>query len=216
MRCRRRCSPQVRGSFGRVESAGFRALSLRWQQGDAGVRVEWLGDASEQCRCTPPVIERYRARVSGPLLDRIDLHVEVTRVAVVSLAEEAPGSEPSATIRPTCSGPAPGSRPGSRVSASPSTRNLPGREVRRMCRSTRAGGGCSRLPVSGSGSRRGRTRASCAWRARSRIGRARRISPRRTPPRRSNTGASIGVPRPKGPRQPAHATPSVPRRPSDP
>src|SRR5439155_1135040 len=59
----------------------------------------WLGDPTDQCRCTPPLIDRYRARVSGPLLDRIDLHVEVPRVAVASLAEDAPGGEPSATIR---------------------------------------------------------------------------------------------------------------------
>src|SRR5207253_81371 len=59
----------------------------------------WLGDPSDQCRCTPPLIDRYRARVSGPLLDRIDLHVEVPRVAVASLAEDAPGGEASPTIR---------------------------------------------------------------------------------------------------------------------
>ncbi len=36
-----------------------------------------LGDSSAECRCPLPAIERYRLRVSGPLLDRIDLHVEV-------------------------------------------------------------------------------------------------------------------------------------------
>lgn len=36
-----------------------------------------LGDGSDRCRCTPERIHRYRARVSGPLLDRIDLHVEL-------------------------------------------------------------------------------------------------------------------------------------------
>ena len=38
-----------------------------------------LGDAARTCRCTSEQIQRYRARVSGPLLDRIDLHVEVPR-----------------------------------------------------------------------------------------------------------------------------------------
>src|SRR4029077_2591326 len=52
----------------------------------------WLGDASDQCRCTPPIIDRYRARVSGPLLDRIDLHVEVPRVAVASLSADGADS----------------------------------------------------------------------------------------------------------------------------
>ena len=36
-----------------------------------------LGDGSDRCRCSPERIHRYRARISGPLLDRIDLHVEV-------------------------------------------------------------------------------------------------------------------------------------------
>jgi magnesium chelatase family protein len=36
-----------------------------------------LGDGSDRCRCAPERIHRYRARVSGPLLDRIDLHIEV-------------------------------------------------------------------------------------------------------------------------------------------
>ena len=37
----------------------------------------YLGDLSGKCRCAPPEIARYRARISGPLLDRIDLRVEV-------------------------------------------------------------------------------------------------------------------------------------------
>jgi magnesium chelatase family protein len=39
-----------------------------------------LGDPTGNCRCTPPQLRRYRARISGPLLDRLDLHVEVPRV----------------------------------------------------------------------------------------------------------------------------------------
>ncbi len=58
----------------------------------------WLGDSSDQCRCTPPQVARYRARVSGPLLDRIDLHVDVPRVPVQTLGDDARG-EPSAAIR---------------------------------------------------------------------------------------------------------------------
>ena len=38
-----------------------------------------LGDAFRACRCTSEQIHRYRARISGPLLDRIDLHVEMPR-----------------------------------------------------------------------------------------------------------------------------------------
>jgi magnesium chelatase family protein len=40
----------------------------------------YLGDVSGRCRCPPNSVERYRARVSGPLLDRIDLRVQLTRV----------------------------------------------------------------------------------------------------------------------------------------
>ena len=40
----------------------------------------YLGDVSGKCRCAPPEIARYRARISGPLLDRIDLRVEVAAV----------------------------------------------------------------------------------------------------------------------------------------
>lgn len=44
-----------------------------------------LGDPRYACRCPPPLIERYRSRVSGPLLDRIDLHVEVPAVTLKEL-----------------------------------------------------------------------------------------------------------------------------------
>ncbi len=41
----------------------------------------YLGDRRKSCTCTPDQVNRYRARISGPLLDRIDLHVEVPRVS---------------------------------------------------------------------------------------------------------------------------------------
>ncbi|HXU31560.1 MAG TPA: YifB family Mg chelatase-like AAA ATPase [Thermoanaerobaculia bacterium] len=44
-----------------------------------------LGDPRYDCRCPPPMVERYRGRVSGPLLDRIDLHVEVPAVSLKEL-----------------------------------------------------------------------------------------------------------------------------------
>jgi len=44
-----------------------------------------LGDPRHECRCPAPLVERYRARVSGPLLDRIDLHVEVPAVTLREL-----------------------------------------------------------------------------------------------------------------------------------
>ncbi|MCQ8118382.1 YifB family Mg chelatase-like AAA ATPase [Methylomonas rosea] len=60
----------------------------------------YLGDASGRCRCTSEQVARYRARVSGPLLDRIDMHMEVPRVALDVLRKgSATGEETSETIR---------------------------------------------------------------------------------------------------------------------
>uniref|UniRef100_UPI00333EA9C6 YifB family Mg chelatase-like AAA ATPase n=1 Tax=Castellaniella defragrans TaxID=75697 RepID=UPI00333EA9C6 len=56
----------------------------------------WLGHPRRSCRCTPERIERYRARVSGPLLDRIDLHLELRPEEVW---EQSPAGEPSAQVR---------------------------------------------------------------------------------------------------------------------
>jgi magnesium chelatase family protein len=50
----------------------------------------WLGDASGRCRCTAEQVARYRGRISGPLLDRIDMHVEVPRIATERLVAPAP------------------------------------------------------------------------------------------------------------------------------
>jgi magnesium chelatase family protein len=58
----------------------------------------YLGHHNGRCRCTPGEVSRYRSRISGPLLDRIDLQVEVPAVAQESLARGA-GAEPSSGIR---------------------------------------------------------------------------------------------------------------------
>jgi magnesium chelatase family protein len=58
----------------------------------------YAGDPSGRCRCTPDAIQRYRSRVSGPLLDRIDLKLEVPRVAHAALRASSPG-ESSADVR---------------------------------------------------------------------------------------------------------------------
>ena len=59
----------------------------------------WAGDASGRCRCPGEAIARYRGRLSGPLLDRIDLHVEVPRLPPAQLRPDAPAGEPSAIVR---------------------------------------------------------------------------------------------------------------------
>jgi magnesium chelatase family protein len=58
----------------------------------------YLGDASGRCRCTPDQIARYRGRISGPLLDRIDLKVEAPRPRESELLGDS-HAEASAAIR---------------------------------------------------------------------------------------------------------------------
>lgn len=58
----------------------------------------WYGDARRACRCTLHELERYRRRISGPLLDRIDLHVDVPTVPSAALPA-AGTAEPSRVVR---------------------------------------------------------------------------------------------------------------------
>ncbi len=56
------------------------------------------GDPQHECTCTPPLIQRYLTRISGPLLDRIDLHINVPSVKYKELAQDEK-SEESIVIR---------------------------------------------------------------------------------------------------------------------
>jgi magnesium chelatase family protein len=56
----------------------------------------YLGDARHACKCSPIQIERYMARISGPLLDRIDLHIEVPAVPFQELSAAADGTSSAA------------------------------------------------------------------------------------------------------------------------
>lgn len=58
----------------------------------------FFGDPKRECRCSPAQVERYRGRVSGPLLDRIDIHVEAPAVEFRELSSKE-RAEPSAAIR---------------------------------------------------------------------------------------------------------------------
>jgi magnesium chelatase family protein len=60
----------------------------------------WLG-SGRACRCSPEQVARYQGRLSGPLLDRIDLHVEVPALASSELLG-APAGEPSAAVQARC------------------------------------------------------------------------------------------------------------------
>jgi magnesium chelatase family protein len=59
----------------------------------------YLGHASGKCHCTPDQIARYRARISGPLLDRIDLQIEVPAVPQEELMRQQTSGEKSEAIR---------------------------------------------------------------------------------------------------------------------
>jgi len=58
----------------------------------------YFNDRSRECHCTPPLIQRYVAKISGPLLDRIDIHIEVPAVQYKELRGAA-SIENSAAIR---------------------------------------------------------------------------------------------------------------------
>ena len=62
-----------------------------------GCACGFLGDPLRGCRCTPPQLAQYHARLSGPLLDRIDLHVDVAPVAYRELGAPQ-GGETSAAV----------------------------------------------------------------------------------------------------------------------
>lgn len=58
----------------------------------------YYGDPSNRCRCTPHQISRYLSKISGPLLDRIDLHIEVSRPEYAHLTDRS-AAESSAVVR---------------------------------------------------------------------------------------------------------------------
>lgn len=58
----------------------------------------YFNHPERQCVCSPGMVQKYLGRISGPLLDRIDLHIEVVPVSFAKLAE-APPAEPSSEIR---------------------------------------------------------------------------------------------------------------------
>jgi magnesium chelatase family protein len=59
----------------------------------------YAGDRSGRCHCTAEQVQRYRGRISGPLLDRIDLQIEVSRPEQWIPNEAQPSPEPSSAIR---------------------------------------------------------------------------------------------------------------------
>jgi magnesium chelatase family protein len=90
--------------------AGFITISRAAQQADFPARVQlvaamnpcpcgYLGDPQGNCHCSRDRVAGYRGKISGPLIDRIDLRVEVGRLAKDVLRDTAAGGEPSRIVR---------------------------------------------------------------------------------------------------------------------
>lgn len=99
MRVRLICSPGVCGA--KSVSFDFSALSVMDTHGRKATRpcpCGWQGHPAGKCRCTPDQVARYRGKLSGPLLDRIDLMLDVPAVDAADLSARGDG-EASATVR---------------------------------------------------------------------------------------------------------------------
>src|SRR5438067_1427669 len=90
-------------------------------------------DPTRECRCTPLQIQRYVGRVSGPLLDRIDIHVDVPAVRFKELRGEAPAGESSAEIRARVVGARSRQRERLRGEGVFSNAQMSPRHIRRFC-----------------------------------------------------------------------------------
>ncbi len=60
-----------------------------------GCPCGYYSDPNNECSCTVPQIQRYRSKISGPLMDRIDIHIEVPAVKYRDLASRDPGESSS-------------------------------------------------------------------------------------------------------------------------
>ena len=90
------------------------------------------GDPDRDCRCLPEAVTRYRARLSGPLLDRIDLRAHVPRVAYDRLRDE--GRERSASVRERVAAARERARARLRGTGGRSNADMSVADVRRFCR----------------------------------------------------------------------------------
>ena len=94
----------------------------------------YLGDGQGRCRCTAERVERYRARLSGPLLDRLDLHIEAPRVSPAMLECAEPGAESSAVVAKRVLE----ARKVQRARQGAANSRLNAREIQRHCQATKA------------------------------------------------------------------------------
>jgi magnesium chelatase family protein len=94
----------------------------------------YLGHYAGTCRCTPDQVARYRGKLSGPLLDRIDIHIEVPAVPQEELLAQGDG-EPSAAVRARVSD----ARERQLTRQAKANAELGSKEVERHCRTDAAG-----------------------------------------------------------------------------
>lgn len=100
-----------------------------------GCACGFFNDPTRECRCTPLQIQRYVGRVSGPLLDRIDIHVDVPAVRFKELSDcGAPEGETSAEVRARVVAARARQRERFRGSRVFSNAQMPPRLIRRHCR----------------------------------------------------------------------------------
>ncbi|MBL9216225.1 MAG: YifB family Mg chelatase-like AAA ATPase [Opitutaceae bacterium] len=92
----------------------------------------FLGDPKRECRCTPAQVQRYRSRVSGPLLDRIDIHIEAPALSIAELRSDRPG-EPSRDIRARVEGARERQRLRFRDCRTPANARMTVAQIRRHC-----------------------------------------------------------------------------------
>jgi magnesium chelatase family protein len=96
----------------------------------------WRGDPNGRCRCTPEVAARYLRKLSGPLLDRIDIQIEIPALTPGELStRSATSSEPSAAIAARVSA----ARARQLARQGKTNRELSGREVDEVCRPDASG-----------------------------------------------------------------------------
>jgi magnesium chelatase family protein len=98
----------------------------------------FLGEPTGNCRCAPPEIARYRARISGPLLDRIDLRVTVPSVSSEELLDEDESHTPALTSTLAAKR-VRAARALQHARAGRLNADLPGKEVQQRCRLDRVG-----------------------------------------------------------------------------
>ena len=95
----------------------------------------WRGDPNGRCRCTPEIAARYLRKLSGPLLDRIDIQIELPALTPAELSARSSSSEPSAAIAARVSE----ARARQLARQGKTNRELSGREVDEVCQPDAAG-----------------------------------------------------------------------------